>query len=244
MLDSYQCNIAQCKKISKDVYLIVLEAPEDKPFRYQAGQYLFIDMADNDSRPYSIASSLTDGRWLHLHIKDIPGNDFTGQVLERLQNSSDITVRLAAGKCTIDRSSGTRPLLFIAGGTGFANSHSIIQSLLQSDDSRPIHLYWGANATDEFYLQEKLELWTKEHDNFSYSPVINSDSEKHWRGKTGLVHEAVFADIAKLADFDIYLSGSSAMVFHIYQKLKAKDVPSDQIYSDMLDILRDKDELD
>ena len=34
------------------------------------------------------------------------------------------------------------------------------------------------------------------------------------------------------------------MVFNIYRQLRDKKVPSEQIFSDMLDILREKGELD
>jgi NAD(P)H-flavin reductase len=57
-----------------------------------------------------------------------------------------------------------------------------------------------------------------------------------------MVHEAVFRNIQNLKDYDIYLSGSSAMVFNIYRQLKDKKVPSSRIFSDMLDIVRDKEE--
>ncbi len=243
MQQTYNCEIIQCKKISSDIYLIILGAPENQPFDYQPGQYLYVDMAKDDSRPYSIASIPGDGQWLHMHLKDVPGNDFTGQVLEKLQNSSHINIRLADGRCTIDRSNGINPLLFIAGGTGFAHSHSIIQALLSSDDSRAISLYWGANSKSEFYLQEKINLWATEHPNFTYIPVI-SGTEDDWAGERGMVHEAVFRNIDQLVDYDIFLSGSSAMVFNIYRQLRDKKVPSNQIFSDMLDILREKESQD
>lgn len=239
---SYHCKIIECEKISPDVYLITLEAPGKQCFCYLPGQYLFIKMAENDARPYSIASVPEDGRRLQMHLKDIPDNEFTSQVLQRLKTDSHINIQLASGACTIDCSDGIKPLLFIAGGTGFAHCHSIILSLLSIDDSRSIALYWGANFESEIYLQETARQWMKDHANFTFVPVVSSDD--NWTGETGMVHEAVFRNISRLEDYDIYLSGSSAMVFNIYRQLRDKNVPSAQIYSDMLDILREKKDLD
>jgi NAD(P)H-flavin reductase len=237
----YDCTINQCEKISSDIYRVVLEAPAGKVFDYKAGQYLFINMGKDDARPYSIASALGDGRTLEMHIKDIPDNDFTAQVLQRLKTENNISIRLASGNCTIEKSSGTSPLLFISGGTGFAHSHAIIKTLLASNDRRTIYLYWGANERHEIYLYDSLIKWMAEHNNFNFVPVINN-SDADWSGEKGMVHEAVFRNIQNLKDYDIYLSGSSAMVFNIYRQLKDKKVSSSRVFSDMLDILRDKEE--
>ena len=234
----HDCTITGCNKISADVYLVTLEAPKNTTFNFQPGQYLFIHMAEDDARPYSIASIPSDSPKLEMHIRDIPDNDFSGQVLQKLNNEPSIRIRLPAGECTIDRSDGKRPLLFIAGGTGYAPCHSIIQALIEADDSRPISLYWGANDIAEFYFLEQPEKWQKEHDNFNFKPVILHHNH-NWSGETGMVHEAVFRNINKLSAYDIYLSGSSAMVFNIYRQLREKDVPTSQIFSDMLDILRE-----
>ncbi len=236
----YLCSILECEKIGSDVYIVTLEAPEGQSFNHQSGQYLLVRMSDNDARPYSIASS-SDERRLQLHIKDIPGNDFTGQVLTKLQNEKTIEIQLPMGQCTIDRSNGLRPLLFITGGTGFSHSHAIIKTLVEQDDSRQILLYWGANKESEFYLGEQAKQWMNENDNFTFVPVLNQAAEG-WSGESGMVHEAVFNQLPQLADYDIYLSGSSAMVFNIYRQLRDHEVPSDQIFSDMLDILRENNE--
>jgi CDP-4-dehydro-6-deoxyglucose reductase len=234
----FECLISECNKVSENVYLVILEAPKDEFFEFQPGQFLYIHMDDEDARPYSIASTPVNDSTITIHIQDMPDNVFSAQVLSKLINDTSITIRSPAGRCTIDRSNGTRPLLFIAGGTGFAPCHSIIQSLIESDDSRSIQLYWGANHEAEFYLRETPELWAKNHANFTFIPVIAQLNDQ-WSGETGLVHEAVFRNIGQLPDYDIFLSGSSDMVFNIYRQLRSKGVPSNQIFSDMLDILRD-----
>lgn len=237
------CPVLGCELINEDVHLITLGAPENKSFEYLPGQYLFIQLSEDDARPYSIASSPAYGHQLQLHIKDIPGNHFSGQVIEKLNSDSHIKIKLPGGFCTIDRSSGIRPLLFIAGGTGYAPCQSIIQSLIDADDSRSIILYWGANRVSELYLRDKPKQWQQEQDNFTFIPVI-AEPDNSWLGETGFVHEAVFRNIEQLSDYDIYVNGSSAMLLNIYRQLRDKGVPSDQIFSDMLDILREKGELE
>lgn len=239
---TFDCEINSCKKINDDVYLISLQVPEGLSFTFKAGQYLFIQMSEDDARPYSIASAPSTIPEIQLHIRDIPGNDFTGQVLERLINETHINIRRPDGSCTLDCSNSNRPLLFIAGGTGFSPCHSMIHSLIESADPRNISLYWGANNSSEFYLKNKAEQWETEQSNFSFIPVVANPNDG-WTGEIGFVHEAVFRNVNHLSDYDVYISGSEQMVLNIYQKLRDKNIPSSQIHSDMLDILRAKGQL-
>ncbi|PCJ49408.1 MAG: hypothetical protein COA74_05995 [Gammaproteobacteria bacterium] len=239
-LQTYVCPIAQCEKISADVYLVTLSAPEGTLFDYKAGQYLFIIMAENDARPYSIASARGDGKYLEMHIKDIPDNEFTAQVLQRLKTESHVSIKLSVGNCTLEQTTGKNPLLFISGGTGFAHSHSIISTLLSNNDPREINLYWGANELSEIYLHQLPIDWMELHPRFNFVPVLHHPDDS-WSGEKGMVHEAVFRNIEQLHKYDIFLSGSSAMVFNIYRQLKERKVPSSQVFSDMLDILRDEE---
>ena len=239
---TFDCNILSCEAVSSDVFRVTLAAPKGELFDYLPGQYLFVIMAEDDARPYSIASAPGDGQTLQMHIKDIPDNDFTAQVLAKLKTESHIKIRLASGDCTLEKATANRPLLFISGGTGFAHSHSLIQHLQHSGDQRNVELYWGANKLEEIYLYDLPQQWMREHENFNFVPVINHP--KHdWTGETGMVHEAVFRHINDIENYDVFLSGSSAMVFNIYRQLRDKKVPCSQIFSDMLDILREKDEL-
>lgn len=230
-----ECSIVDSTKVNEDVYVLTLEAPINECFKFQPGQYLYVQISEDFARPYSIASAPCDGRMLQLHIKDIPGNQFATQVLNKLETGSKITIQMPAGECTISRSSGIRPLLFIAGGTGYAPCYSMIKYLIDSNDPRSISLFWGTNSAKEFYLQDELEQWMNQITNFNFIPVI-ANQDSNWSGQTGMVYDVVINNINKLSDYDIYLSGSGAMVDYIYNQLRETDVPSNQIFSDMLDL--------
>ena len=240
MASDYRAKVLSCKPLNEDVYHVRLEAPENKSFEYSAGQYLFIKMAEDDTRPYSIASPPGDGSTLEMHIRDIPGNDFCTQVLERLKTQSHIDVMLPEGACTLARASGERPLLFIAGGTGFAPFNAMIQQALAENFSKAIELYWGAKTEEDLYLLNEVRSWSASQ--FNFNPVVQEPSSD-WQGMTGFVHEAAFANNDDLTAYDIFIGGSSAMVFNVYRQLRARQVPGTQIFSDMLDILRDTGEL-
>jgi CDP-4-dehydro-6-deoxyglucose reductase, E3 len=238
-MQNYLANIVHCKAINSDVYHVRLKAPADKTFDYQAGQYLLINMAEDDSRPYSIASMPGSGEFLEMHIRNIPGNQFSTEVLDKLQTAQQLSISLPCGRCTLDRVNAERPLLFIAGGTGFAPFNAMINQAFADNFGQAIHLYWGANLAEELYMLEEVQSWQQA--NFHFTPVVQQPANK-WQHATGLVHLAALSDIEQLANFNIFIGGSSAMVFNVYRTLRNKGVPANQIFSDMLDIVRDTGE--
>ena len=238
-MQKYSCRVEHCKPLTSDVYHVRLNAPQGTAFNYQAGQYLMINMATDDARPYSIASRPADGTQLDMHIRNIPGNQFSTEVLKKIQTEQQVEVSLPCGRCTLSRVNAERPLLFIAGGTGFAPFHAMITQAFADNFTPDIHLFWGANFAEELYLLDEVQSWQQQ--NFHFTPVLQQPTSS-WQGASGLVHQAALADIKDLSAFNIFIGGSSAMVFNVYRTLRNKGVPASQIFSDMLDIVRETGE--
>ena len=51
---------------------------------------------------------------------------------------------------------GNRPILFVAGATGFAPVKSILEDAFRRGVQRPMTLYWGVRSADELYLQDQV----------------------------------------------------------------------------------------
>ncbi len=52
------------------------------------------------------------------------------------------------------REESDKPIIFIAGGTGFGPIKAILEYLVTTDSQRDVHLYWGVR--DEVDLYSKL----------------------------------------------------------------------------------------
>ncbi|TMG81002.1 MAG: CDP-6-deoxy-delta-3,4-glucoseen reductase, partial [Betaproteobacteria bacterium] len=111
------------------------------------------------------------------------------------------------------RETSDKPIIFVAGGTGFAPIKAVIEHAFYHQFDRQMVLYWGARSLRDLYLPERPVTWQREHRNFSYIPVL-SDSlpEDRWPGRTGLVHKAVMADFADLSGYQVYACGAPAMI--------------------------------
>ena len=106
-----------------------------------------------------------------------------------------------------------RPIIMIAGGTGFAPIKSIIEHALKINDPRTIHFYWGARLKNDLYLDNIVIEWVKKFPHITYTPVLSKSEKKFdWSGKTGYVHEAVLEDYHDLSDHDVYACGPPPMI--------------------------------
>jgi CDP-4-dehydro-6-deoxyglucose reductase, E3 len=131
------------------------------------------------------------------------------------------------------REDSERPVILVAGGTGFAPIKAILEHAFARGMARPFHLYWGARGRRDLYSHDLPQAWVREHANFRYTPVLSEPSaEDHWSGRTGWVHEAVVADYPDLSRHELYASGPPPMVEALKQAVNARGLSGDRLYYD------------
>ena len=113
------------------------------------------------------------------------------------------------------RDESDKPIIFVAGGTGFAPIKAIIEHALYKgiDATRPMVLYWGARAKRDLYLPDLPGTWQQSSPNFTYIPVLSEPlRDDDWHGRTGFVHQAVLDDFSDLSGYQVYACGAPAMI--------------------------------
>ena len=132
------------------------------------------------------------------------------------------------------REDGERPLLMVAGGTGFAPLKAIVEDMIHRQIVRPCHFYWGARDRAGLYLHELAAGWVREHEHLRYIPVLSDPAaDDAWSGRTGLVHTAVLADHVSLAGFDAYVCGAPAMIEAAKRDFIAAGLPAERFFADV-----------
>src|SRR5699024_10093393 len=103
-----------------------------------------------------------------------------------------------------------RPMILIAGGTGFSYARSILLTALPRNPNRDIPSYWGGREEPHLYdLSEPEARWPK-HPGLQVGPVVElPDSD--WRGRSGTVVTEILQDHGTLAEHDIYVAGRFEM---------------------------------
>jgi|SRR5690554_6229233 len=224
------CQVDAIEHLTPSVYRVLLNLPERIDF--QAGQYVQVVMGERDKRPFSIASCPSSERQLELHIGATEDNPYAMEVLQKMRTDGQITIEVPLGSAWY-RADSQRPLILIAGGTGFSYTWSIVQAHLRSGSVRPLTLYWGARTADDLYFDKKLRELADQYQHFQYCPVIENASA-NWHGLQGLVHHAVMAEQTDLSEADIYVAGRFEMVRVIRDAFHAQGLPLSQLYGDAL----------
>lgn len=201
------CQVHSITPLTTHVYKVLLKP--DQIIDFIPGQYLNFVMGADDKRPFSIASS-PSAEFIELQIGAFGADSYPMQVIEQIKSCDTVTIEIPLGHAQL-RTDSERPLLLMAGGTGFSYIKSMFEFLSEQKSTRPIMVYWGLREPSACYeLTETAAIIAKlPHANFI--PVVeNPDTQ--WQGRTGLVHQAVMHDIISLEPYDIYLAGRFEMV--------------------------------
>jgi NAD(P)H-flavin reductase/ferredoxin len=215
----YRARVQQMERLSPDLMRLFIALPEGQHLDFTAGQYLNIVLADGARRAFSFANAppapgqplSTAGDVIELHIRLIPGGRFTTHVFEAMQVGDTVDFEGPLGRFTLHDSE--RPILLLAGATGFAPIKSILEDAFRRGVRRPMQLYWGVRTARDLYLLDTLQRWQAEHPNFRFVPVLSeAGDDSAWTGRRGYVHEALLADHPDLSGYEVYACGSVRMV--------------------------------
>lgn len=231
------CRVVKIEQLAHDVIQLFLKLPEGQRLQFRAGQYLEFLLSDGRRRAFSIANAPHDDELIELHIRHVDGGKFTDWVFNKLKERSILRIQAPLGSFVLDESSD-RPMLFLAGGTGFAPIKGQIEHAIHRGLDRPVVLYWGVRATRDLYMPELPERWAGELRDFRFVPVL-SEPDAGWSGRTGWVHEAVLADHADLSGFDIYMAGPPVMIFAARDAFRAAGAKDEHMFSDAFEYAKD-----
>lgn len=233
--------VTKMEKLAPDVMRIYLKLPMIERLQFLAGQYLDILLQDGRRRSFSIANSPHDDELLELHIRHVVDGEYTTYVFEKMKEKELLRIEGPLGSFFL-REDSDRPIIFIAGGTGFAPIKGIIEHAIAEGSKRPIHLYWGARNKTSLYLYELAANWKNDLVDYQFTPVLSDAADgDQWSGKTGMVHEVVLSDFDDFSKFDIYASGPPAMIDAIADTFREKGMSTDHFYYDAFTFANDRD---
>lgn len=204
--------VAKLVRVAPDVMLLELKIPARERLQFLPGQYIHILLKDGQRRAFSLANAPHDDGCLQLHIRHIPGGLFSGQVFGALKEHDILRLNGPHGTFYL-REDSPKPMLLVAGGTGFAPIKAIVEHTLAEKSTRPMTLYWGGRTSTDLYMRPTAERWAAEHAHIRFVPVLSDASgSEDWRGRTGFVHAAAMYDFPDLSGHQVYVCGSPAMV--------------------------------
>lgn len=230
------CRIERCVQRCHDVMSVHLRLPAAEEFSFQSGQYIDILLEGGRRRSFSIASPPQGSHLLELHVRHVPGGEFTDALFAHPDQQKLLSIEGPLGQFVYRESAA--PMLLIGGGTGLAPLMSIIRHVIANGLKRTMTLYWGCRAEADLYAHEQIETLARDYGALRYIPVLSAGSA-NWAGERGMVHEAVLRGTADLAGHDIYTAGPPAMIAAIRAQFLSRGAAPERLYFDSFDYAPD-----
>jgi CDP-4-dehydro-6-deoxyglucose reductase, E3 len=230
------CRVISITKPAPDVAVLRLQLPVNDVLRYRPGQYIEFILPDGSRRSYSMANAAelgSDKPSIELHIRLLPGGLFSPRVFSDLKEKEILRMEGPFGSFFLRRAS-TKPIVFLASGTGFAPIKAIISQLKSEAQTRPAVLYWGARTRADLYDEDWIAQAVADNSWLRYVPVLSAAlASDDWPGRIGLVHQAVLADLPDLSAHQVYACGAPVMVHAAQQDfLTLAGLPAEEFFAD------------
>jgi CDP-4-dehydro-6-deoxyglucose reductase, E3 len=232
---SVDASVERIERLSEDVIRLLLALPPGEPMPFAAGQYINVVLDDGQRRAYSFAnppqkSGTPPYTTIELHVRRIEGGRFTGIVFNAMKVGDVLRIEGPFGRFVLRE--GQRPILLIAGATGFAPIRSILEDAFLRGVRRPMQLYWGGRKRSDLYQLALAEQWAREHDNFAVVPVLSQPEGDDWSGRRGAVFRTLLDDHPDLRGSEVYVCGSLRLVEAAVPAFLAHGLGEDACFSD------------
>jgi CDP-4-dehydro-6-deoxyglucose reductase, E3 len=232
--------VQKLTRAAPDVMIVELKLPPNQRLQYFAGQYIEILLKEGRRRAFSLANAPHDDACLQLHIRHVPGGQFTDHVFSTLRERDMLRFNGPHGCFFLDEES-LKPVLLVAGGTGFAPIKAIVEHTIAEGSTRPMAIYWGGHGRVDLYQLSLAEQWALDHAHIGFVPVLSDPQENEiWRGRRGFVHAAAMTDFPDLSGHQVYVCGSPAMVLAARRDFVGQcRLPETEFFADSFEFAND-----
>lgn len=215
---SFDARIASVERLSPTTLAVSLEGAG--PVAFLPGQYVNLRVPGTEARrSYSFASAPGDDRLAFL-VRDIP----EGRMSAFLRDAAPGTaVDFTGPSGSFYLREVTRPLLFLAGGTGLAPFLAMLRRLAETGTGgQPVHLVYGVTRDADLVDVATLEALAERIPGFTFTTVVADPESAHPR--KGYVTDHLEAAQLHEGEIDVYLCGPPPMVDAVRGWLSAQGV--------------------
>lgn len=207
---------------------VLLEPEDGRRIIIRAGQYLTHCFNINGT-PYKRAYSLStsESGALACTIKLIPGGIVSRFVAQQLRIGDHYSLIGPSGDFVLDPAS-TRPLAFLAAGSGITPVISLLETALTQNAERSIRLVYASRNEAEIIFRERLDELAQRHPNLRITHVLSQPGPA-WSGERGRLSGERAAALLAAQDADIYLCGPVGLMDAVESALRKQGVPASHI---------------
>ncbi|KIH75692.1 Predicted ferric reductase [Geoalkalibacter ferrihydriticus] len=218
-------------------WTLVVRPERHAGFRFLPGQFAWLTLWSSPfamkEHPFSISSSAEAVREVQFTIKEL--GDFTSRI-GRVKPGTRVYLDGPYGTFSIDLSRAPG-YVFIAGGVGIAPVMSMLRTLVDRGDRRPLQLFYAYHTWERLTFREELAQ-LKEQLDLEIVYVL-SEPPPDWQGETGYLSEEIFARHlpADRAARECFICGPTPMIRVAERGLARQGVPPTHIHSELFDLV-------
>ncbi len=177
--------------------------------------------------PFSVASSIHNRENIEFTIKEL--GDFTNTIRD-LKAGETVYMDGPFGRYNI-LESAKEGIVLIAGGVGIAPAMSILRSMADSNDQRPVTLFYGHNIFEHVEFYEELQELEKKLSNFKNILVLQHPHDD-WKGYRGFITADVLRSELpqNYHHLHTFVCGPLPMMTAIRKSLGQLDMPEKNVH--------------
>jgi NAD(P)H-flavin reductase/hemoglobin-like flavoprotein len=225
----WNATVAEHHRLSWDLAVVRLRT--DHPVPYRVGQYVSVEVPQRKRlwRYLSPANAPRPDGLLEFHVRAVKGGWVSRSIVAHTRIGDTWRIGPPMGRLGVDRRSG-RDVLMVAGGTGIAPMHAMLEELARWGTNPNVHVFYGGRTGADLYDLEILQSMTTMNPWLHVVPVVESEPPL-----AGFEH-GTLADVVTRhgawAEHDVLVCGSPAMIRATVSRMLVAGTPLDHIRYD------------
>ena len=205
--------------------------------RFAPGQFAWLKLGDSaytiEEHPFSFSSSARDEGGIEFSIKEL--GDFTNTI-GSVPPGTTAYIDGPHGSFSPDHQPAAG-YVFFAGGVGIAPFISMLRTMADRRDTRPITLFYGDQRWDGVAYRETIEALRSRLD-LTVVYVLEEPPDG-WIGETGFIDAGVLERHMPRGGVERlhFICGPTAMIDAVEDALRQHGVPMSQIRSERFDLV-------
>jgi predicted ferric reductase len=220
-----------------DTYTVVFRPDGHKGMRFRPGQFAWLTVWSSpfsiQEHPFSFSSSALEKDRLALSIKAL--GDFTSQV-HKIQPGTRAYLDGPYGVFSIDYHPAPG-YVFVAGGVGITPIMSMLRTLADRNDLRPVYLFYGSKTWEGATFREEIDELKSRMD-LTVIYVLEEPPDG-WEGPVGFITPELLAQNLPQNRVELvyFICGPELMMEAVEDALDRLGIPPDQLTSERFNLV-------
>lgn len=217
------------------VWTVTLQADNHKGFSFMPGQFAWLTAwktpFSDSEHPFSLASSAEQKDSFQMSIKNL--GPFTAKI-QHLKPEQKVYVDGPFGYFSMDRYPQAERLILIPGGIGVTPIVSMLRTMADRADDRPILLFYCNVEWETVTFREEIDS-LKERLNMQVIYTIEKPPQ-NWQGESGFLNSAILkkyiSDEWIGSHTEVFLCGPNPMMNAVEKALIEIGIPEKHIHTE------------